>query len=169
MAEKEVYHVAGYVKLAKLWERSADSAIPYHNKYYEDKYAGDSHMELYGVYVDITGQKEIRKRSQMIHLIRDCIEGHVDCIATQTRAYLAANNRELFYLIRFLFDLPGGIDIVTEDDNYHIDTIKNADNQKQALSAMASDYIKMNPRDYEDWRKEILTAVGKIDSKQVRR
>lgn len=165
MAGKDIYHVAGYVKLAKLWERSAESAINYHNHYYSEKYAGNPQMDLYGVYVDITGQKEIRKRRQMIRLISDCIDGHVDCIATQTRAYLAANNRELFYLIRFLFDLPEGIEIVTEDEQYHIDTIKNADSQKQALSAMASDYIKMNPKDYEDWRKEILAEVRKINSR----
>ena len=165
MAGKDMYHVGGYVKLAKLWERSAASAINYHNNYYSEKYAEDPHMELYSVYVDITGQKEIRKRQQMIRLISDCVSGHVDCIATQTRAYLAANNRELFYLIRFLFDLPGGIEIVTEDEQYHIDTIKNADSQKQALSAMASDYIKMNPTDYEDWKKGILIEVRKINSR----
>ena len=165
MAGKEVYHVAGYVKLAKLWERSAESAINYHNHYYSEKYAEDPCMELYGVYVDITGQKEIRKRRQMIQLICDCINGHVDCIATQTRAYLAANNRELFYLIRLLFDLPYAVEIVTEDEQYHIDTIKNVDNQKQALSAMAFDYIKMNPKDYEDWRKEILVEVRKINGR----
>lgn len=165
MAGKDIYHVGGYVKLAKLWERSAASAIKYHNNYYSEKYAEDPRMELYSVYVDITGQKEIRKRQQMIRLISDCVNGHVDCIATQTKAYLAANNRELFYLIRLLFDLPGGIEIVTEDEQYHIDTIKNADSQKQALSAMASDYIKMNPKDYEDWKKGILIEVRKINSR----
>ena len=162
---KEVYRVAGYVKLAKLWERSAGTAIAYHNKYYKEKFIGQSQMELFDVYVDITGQKDIRKRPEMIRLIHDCIEGHVDCIATQTRAYLAANNREFFYLLRFLFDLPGGIEIVTEDDHYHIDTIKNTDSQKQALSVMASDFIKMNPKDYENWRQEILAAARKIKSK----
>ena len=29
----ERYKVAGYVKLAKLWERSKDTAIPYHHQY----------------------------------------------------------------------------------------------------------------------------------------
>lgn len=42
MAGKEIYHVAGYVKLAKLWERSAESAINYHNHYYSEKYAGNA-------------------------------------------------------------------------------------------------------------------------------
>ena len=165
MVKKDKYHVAGYVKLAKLWERAAETALAYHHKYYEDKYVEDPQMELFDVYVDITGQKDIRKRPDMIRLIRDCIDGHVNCIATQTRAYLAANNRELFYLLYFLFKLPGGIEIVTEDDNYHIDTIINADNQKQALSAMASDYIKMNPKDYENWKTGILSAVEKICNK----
>lgn len=165
MVKNDKYHVAGYVKLAKLWERAAEAALAYHNKYYEDKFAEDPQMELFDVYIDITGQKDIRKRPDMIRLIRDSIDGHVNCIATQTRAYLAANNRELFYLLHFLFELPGGFEIVTEDDNYHIDTITNAEDQKQALLAMASDYIKMNPKDYENWKTGILSAVEKTSNK----
>ncbi len=29
------YKVGGYVKLAKLWERSKDAAVAYHSSYYE--------------------------------------------------------------------------------------------------------------------------------------
>ena len=94
----------------------------------------------------------------MVRLIKDCVLGRVDCIATQTRAYLAANSEEFFYLIYLLFTLNPPIHIVTEDDNYHIDTIKNEDQQAEALLKMATDYIKMNPKGYSSWRDEVLRA-----------
>ena len=54
----KTYKVAGYVKLAKLWERTGEEAIQYHNEYFQNKYDGADEIELVGVYVDITGQKE---------------------------------------------------------------------------------------------------------------
>ena len=57
------YRVAGYVKLAKLWERSRDTAIPYHHQYYEKKFEGHPDFELVDVYIDITGRKEIKNRT----------------------------------------------------------------------------------------------------------
>ena len=32
------YKVGGYVKLAKLWERSKDAAVAYHSAYYAEKF-----------------------------------------------------------------------------------------------------------------------------------
>jgi len=37
----KVYRVAGYVKLAKLWQRSKEQALEYHRNYYEQKYDGE--------------------------------------------------------------------------------------------------------------------------------
>lgn len=59
----------------------------------------------------------------MLCLIRDCLEDKIDCISTQTKAYLAANTEEFFFLIYFLFTLPTKIDIITEDVDYNINTI----------------------------------------------
>lgn len=57
----------------------------------------------------------------MLRLLRDCLGGEVDCIAAQTKGYLAANTKEFCYLIRLLFDSNHRIDIITEDNMYHID------------------------------------------------
>ena len=35
------YKVGGYVKLAKLWERSKDAAVAYHSSYYAEKFKTD--------------------------------------------------------------------------------------------------------------------------------
>ena len=56
-----------------------------------------------------------------------------NCIAAQTKGYLAANTKEFCYLIKLLFDCGQHIDIVTEDDVYHIDTVNDADQQRAAL------------------------------------
>ena len=32
------YKVGGYVKLAKLWERSKDAVVAYHSSYYAEKF-----------------------------------------------------------------------------------------------------------------------------------
>lgn len=53
------YRIGGYVKLEKLWERSRESVILYHNDYYRRKYESNPDMKLIGVYIDITGNKHI--------------------------------------------------------------------------------------------------------------
>lgn len=50
------YKVGGYVKLAKLWERSKDAAVAYHSSYYAEKFRDDADKKLVGVYIDITGK-----------------------------------------------------------------------------------------------------------------
>ena len=81
------YKVGGYVKLAKLWERSKDAAVAYHSSYYAEKFRDDADKRLVGVYIDITGNKEIYKRPEMVHLLKDCKKGAVNLIFSQTRAY----------------------------------------------------------------------------------
>ena len=68
-------------------------------------------MELIDVYIDISGEKHIYQRPEMLRLLRDCSDGKVNCIATQMHAYLAANMEELCYLIKFLNEMPYKIDI----------------------------------------------------------
>lgn len=74
------YKVGGYVKLAKLWERSKDAAVAYHSSYYAEKFRDDADKRLVGVYIDITGNKEIYKRPEMVHLLKDCKKGAVNLI-----------------------------------------------------------------------------------------
>lgn len=100
------YKVGGYVKLAKLWERSKDAAVAYHSSYYAEKFREDADKRLVGVYIDITGNKEIYKRPEMVHLLKDCKKGAVNLIFSQTRAYLAANTCDFCFLLKYLFDLP---------------------------------------------------------------
>ena len=71
------YKVGGYVKLAKLWERSKDAAVAYHSSYYAEKFRDDADKRLVGVYIDITGNKEIYKRPEMVHLLKDCKNGSI--------------------------------------------------------------------------------------------
>lgn len=156
------YRVAGYVKLAKLWERSADKAMAYHHAYYKEKYENSELFVLYNVYVDITGQKEISRRPAMLQVIRDCLQGNANCIAVQTKGYLAANTKEFCYLIKLLFDCGHRIDIVTEDDAYHIDTVNDAEQQRAALHKMANDYTGLNPDDYSEWKLKILRSIAKL-------
>lgn len=153
--------VAGYVKLAKLWERSRVQAIEYHNKYYAHKFADIENVELVDVYIDITGRKEIKNRPEMLRLIHDCKEGRVDCIATQTRAYLAANTGEFCSLIRYLFDMANPIHIITEDVEYNIDTITNDDHQREELYQMAYRFTEMNPDEYRKWIEGIFLGIDK--------
>ncbi len=156
------YKVAGYVKLAKLWERSADTAIPYHHQYYEKKLADSTDFELYDVFIDITGKKETAKRTSLVCLLKACEEGKVNCIFTQTKAYLAANPREFCYLIKFLFSLHNRIDIVTEDADYNINTIENRESQREYLKKMADDMIYLNPPDFQEWLSDLRRSINDI-------
>ncbi len=161
MGEK-FYRVAGYVKLAKLWEKHSEQARKYHKKYYVEKFATDEKMILCDVYIDITGQKEIYKRSEMVRLLRDCMAGKVDCIAAQTKGYFAANTQELCYLLKFIFDLPYDIELITEDSTYRIDTIESPDDQRSALKKMADDYAELDSETYKDWKQKVLDEISAI-------
>lgn len=156
------YKVAGYVKLAKLWERSKDSVIDYHNSYYAEKYA-NIESDLMGVYIDITGNKEIYKRREMVALIRDCVNGKINVIDAQTRAYLAANTEELCYFIYFLVCSTDSIDIITDDDDMRIDTILNVDNQKKSLIEMAKKYVAIDKKEYAVWCEKLLKAMKELE------
>ena len=81
------YKVGGYVKLAKLWERSKDAAVAYHSSYYAEKFRDDADKRLVGVYIDITGNKEIYKRPEMVHLLKDCKNGAVKRKFTNARKW----------------------------------------------------------------------------------
>lgn len=70
----------------------------------------------------------------MVRLIMDCMDGKVDVIATQTRAYLAANAQEFCYLFNLLRICK--TDIITEDEEYNINTILNEENQVEELTRM---------------------------------
>ena len=164
----EICRVAGYVKLAKLWERSSETARAYHRSHYTNKYAQDARYQLVDVYIDITGQKKIRNRPEMLRLIHDCMRGEIDCIAAQTRGYLAANMQEFCYLIKFLFDLNRNIQIMTEDVEFHINTAVNQDHQREALIQMANSYIKLKPADYALWRSDIEKAIYGETSKSLK-
>lgn len=149
--------IAGYVKLAKLWERKADEARKYHTDYYIEKFKDSNDFVLSDVYVEITGKKTIVDRPEMLRLIRDCMDEKVDIIATQTRAYLAANAQEFCYLFKVLHEC--NTDIITEDVDYNINTIKNDENQVEELIRMSEKYISLNPEHFKKWLEDILSKI----------
>lgn len=153
------YRVGGYVKLAKLWEKRKDEAIPYHKEYYRQKYESSNRYALEDVYIDITGNKQILKRPEMIRLIKDCKNGRIDCIATQTKAYLAADAREFCYLLKILWSFDFMVHIITEDEDYNINTVADIENQVKELKRMADKYISLNPTDFSEWKDKILKAI----------
>ena len=142
------YKVGGYVKLAKLWERSKDAAVAYHSSYYAEKF------------------KEIYKRPEMVHLLKDCKNGSINLIFSQTRAYLAANTCDFCFLLKYLFDLPMRVDIVTDDDDQRIDTILDVDNQRQSLKDLAEKYTSIRRKDYLEWRIRLEHEMTKAEKNE---
>ena len=160
--KKTVYRIAGYVKLAKLWERSREQAMEFHRQYFKDKCSHLVDGELYDVYIDITGAKNIYKRAEMLRLLGDCISGRVNCIVTPTRAYLAANHEEFCYLLHMLFSMEQRIDIVTEDDDrFQMNTIADVDDQRKALRKMADEYTHIAGAEYSDWQARVSAGIKK--------
>lgn len=153
------YRIAGYAKLAKLWQKNRDLAIEYHTDYFTQKYIDNDSVELVGVYVDITGNRETKKRPEMIRLLSDCLDYKVDIIAFQTKGYFAANTCEFCYLIKFLFELEPPIHLLSYDVDYHIDTLTNEENQREELYRMATNYCRINRSDFAKWRREVKEAI----------
>ena len=157
MSQNKDFRIAGYVKLAKLWERSRDQSEEFYQRYYKELLASDFH--LIDVYIDITGNKHIYRRKEMVRLLRDCSLDKIDCIFSRSRAFLAPNHEELCYLLDYLFDRKQRIDIVTEDG---INTLKDYGNQRAILLTMAKDRIKLDPDEYADWQSNLLKAMNAL-------
>ena len=152
-----IYRVAGYAKLAKYWERDREQARAFHQTYFSERYSNDKDYHLTGVFVDITGKKEIRKRPEMVRLLKNCLAGQIDVIDMQTKAYLAANTEEFCFMIRFLFEIGNRIDIRTADTDYNIDT--SSEEQRESLYRMAVKYCEVSPESYCAWREKVLQAI----------
>lgn len=158
------YKVGGYVKLAKLWERSKDAAVAYHSSYYAEKFRDDADKRLVGVYIDITGNKEIYKRPEWC-ICSKIAKWFRKSDFSQTRAYIAANTCDFCFLLKYLFDLPMRVDIVTDDDDQRIDTILDFDNQRQSLKDLAEKYTSIRRKDYLEWRIRLEHEMTKAEEK----
>lgn len=156
-----IYKVAGYVKLAKLWERSRNDAITLNRAYYQEKKLDIPEMELVDVYIDITGQKQICKRPEMLRLINDVQLGRIDCIAVQTKGYIAANTLEFCFLLQMLWEMNPQVEIVTEDLEYRINTINNVEEQREALKKMAYHFVALDPSNYHEWKRKVYDGIHK--------
>ena len=154
--------VAGYVKLAKLWEKNRDESIKFHTDYFNERYKNSTDHELVGVFVDITGEKSIAKRPEMIRLLSKCKAGQVDLVDTQTKAYLAANTEEFCFLIGYLFHLKNNVDIITEDPDYRINTLLNVENQRAELLKMSEKYIDLYQENYQKWEQTVNKKILKL-------
>ncbi len=160
-AEK-VYKIGGYVKRAKLNLRNSADVKAFHRGIFEQRFGDFEDGELIDVYIDITGYKETYKRPEMLRLMRDCSDGKVNLIFSETKGYLAANTRELCYWLHFIFNVNQRVDIITDDEEFNINTILNDDGQREALMKMADDYIYLNPPDHLRWINNVICAIADL-------
>ena len=107
----------------------------------------------------------IYKRPEMVHLLQDCKKGIVNLIFSQTRAYLAANTCDFCFLLKYLFDIPMRVDVVTDDDDQRIDTILDVDNQRQSLKELAEKYTSIREKEYLAWKARLEHEMEKADGK----
>ena len=90
------------------------------------------------------------------------LDGKVNLIFAETKGYLTANTREFCYWLHFIFNLEERVDIITDDDQFNINTILNADKQREALIKMAEDYIYLNPPDHQKWLNGVVSAITNL-------
>ena len=90
------------------------------------------------------------------------LDGKVNLIFAETKGYLSANTREFCYWLHFIFNLKERVDIITDDDQFNINTILNADKQREALIKMAEDYIYLNPPDHQKWLNGVVSAITNL-------
>lgn len=159
---RKEYLIGGYVKRAKLNLRNEKEIRNFHRNAYERRFGEFDNGTLVGVYIDITGYKETIKRPEMLRLMRDCAEGRVNLIFAETKGYLAANTREFCYWLHFIFNLDSRVDIITDDEQFNINTIRNEDAQREALIKMADDYIYLNPPDHQKWLQGVISAIANL-------
>lgn len=144
-----------------MWERSREEAVALHTAYFQELCASEDGITLQDVYIDITGNKHIYKRQEMVRLLRSCLSGEVDVIRTPTRAYIAPNSEEFCYLIKYLFDLSQRIDIITDDNDRRIDTLLNVENQRECLYRMAESFVNLDISEYGEWVRNLENAMAR--------
>lgn len=127
---ERIFRIGGYVKRAKLNLRNEREIRAFHRNAIERRFGDFEDGTLVDVYIDITGYKETAKRPEMLRLMRDCADGKVNLIFAETKGYLSANTREFCYWLHFIFNLKERVDIITDDDQFNINTILNADKQR---------------------------------------
>ena len=160
--DKPLYKIGCYVKRAKLNLRNGDDVRTFHRSFFEKKFSDTTDGTLIDVYIDITGAKEIAKRPEMLRLMRDCADGKVNLIVSETKGYLAANTREFCYWLHYILNLNDRIEIITDDERFNINTILNEDHQREALAKMVEDYIYLNPPDHQKWLNEVFSAMSNL-------
>ena len=64
-------------------------------------------------------------------------------------------------MLRYLFDMATPIHIITEDEEYNINTILNDDHQKEELYRMARRFTEINPDEYRKWLEGIFLGIDK--------
>lgn len=159
---ERIFRIGGYVKRAKLNLRNEREIRAFHRNAIERWFGDFEDGTLVDVYIDITGYKETAKRPEMLRLMRDCADGKVNLIFAETKGYLSANTREFCYWLHFIFNLKERVDIITDDDQFNINTILNADKQREALIKMAEDYIYLNPPDHQKWLNGVVSAITNL-------
>lgn len=159
---ERIFRIGGYVKRAKLNLRNEREIRAFHRNAIERRFGDFEDGTLVDVYIDITGYKETAKRPEMLRLMRDCADGKVNLIFAETKGYLSANTREFCYWLHFIFNLKERVDIITDDDQFNINTILNADKQREALIKMAEDYIYLNPPDHQKWLNGVVSAITNL-------
>ena len=163
MGETTIYRkIGGYVKRAKLNLRNEKDIRAFHRGIFEKRFGGLEDCELVDVYIDITGSKEICKRPEMLRLMRDCADGKVNLVFAETKGYLAANTKEFCYWLHFIFNLDSRVEIITDDEQFNINTILNEDHQRESLIKMSEDYIYLNPPDHQKWLSGVVTAIANL-------
>ena len=70
------------------------------------------------------------------------------------------------FLLKYLFDLPMRVDIVTDDDDQRIDTILDVDNQRQSLKDLAEKYTSIRRKDYLEWRIRLEHEMTKAEKNE---
>lgn len=143
---ERIFRIGGYVKRAKLNLRNEREIRAFHRNAIERRFGDFEDGTLVDVYIDITGYKETVKRPEMLRLMRDCADGKVNLIFAETKGYLAANTREFCYWLHFIFNLKERVDIITDDDQFNINTILNPDEIRMKLGRSYSDYEALQQR-----------------------
>ena len=161
------YRVGGYVKRAKLNLRNSDDVKAFHRSFFEKQFCGLSDCALVDVYIDITGNKEISKRPEMLRLMRDCAVGKVNLIVSETKGYLAANMKEFCYWTNFIFKLDNRVDVICYDAKFPINTIMDVEHQREALTKMAEDYIYLNPPEHQRWLSGVVSAIENLGEDEL--
>ena len=108
-------------------------------------------------YADCCERLELIRCPQMLKLLRDCVDGRVNLVISETKFRITKNIPNLIFWLDFLLHLENKVDVLVYD---FVDTSTSAEAREQLITS-TEHFVSHFAEEYEQWKARLLDAIAK--------